>query len=116
MIVLLFIDSSEVQILDMASHYLHTMVATAFLLAIVLIYRNAIQGLGFSRVAMFAGLMELIGRVFVAWVLVGPMGFNGACFANPMAWLCADAVLLPIYFYTVKRLQTKEIGEKMASV
>ena len=109
-IALLFIDSSQVQILDMATHYLNIMVATAFLLAIVLIYRNAIQGLGFSRVAMFAGLMELIGRAFVALVLVSAMGFNGACFANPTAWLCADLFLLPVYFRTVKRLETQSSG------
>lgn len=111
-IALLFIDRSEVQILNMATHYLNIMVATAFLLALVLIYRNAIQGLGFSRVAMFAGLMELIGRVFVALVLVRAMGFNGACFANPMAWICADLVLLPIYFYTVRRLEKQQSDEK----
>ncbi|MCH5352614.1 MAG: MATE family efflux transporter [Acutalibacter sp.] len=111
-IALLFIDSSEVQILDMATHYLNIMVATSFLLAIVLIYRNSIQGLGFSRVAMFAGLMELVGRVFVALVLVKAMGFNGACFANPTAWLCADLFLLPVYFWSVKRLETQEAKDK----
>ena len=111
-IALLFIDSSEAQILDMATHYLNIMVATSFLLAIVLIYRNSIQGLGFSRVAMFAGLMELIGRVFVALILVKAMGFSGACFANPTAWLCADLFLLPVYFWSVKRLEMQEAKDK----
>lgn len=103
-IAMLFIDSSEAQILDLVTHFLNVVVASSFLLALVLIYRNAVQGLGFSRVAMFAGLMELIGRAFVAFVLVSSMGFNGACFANPVAWICADVFLLPVYFRTVKRL------------
>lgn len=101
----LFIDSSEVEILDLATHFLNIVVGGSFLLALVLIYRNAIQGLGYSRISMVAGLMELVGRAFVAFVLVGAMGFGGACFANPAAWICADAVLLPIYFVIVKRLQ-----------
>ncbi len=101
----LFIDSSETEILDLVTHFLNVVVASAFLLAIVLIYRNAVQGLGYSRVAMLAGLMELIGRAFVAFVLVRAMGFNGACFANPAAWLCADVFLLPVYLHTVKRLE-----------
>lgn len=103
----LFIDSSEVEILDLATHFLNIVVGSSFLLALVLIYRNAIQGLGFSRISMVAGLMELVGRTFVAFVLVGAMGFNGACFANPAAWICADAVLLPIYLVIVKRLQAQ---------
>lgn len=106
-IAMLFIDSSESEILNLATHFLNMVVGASFLLALVLIYRNAIQGLGFSRVSMIAGLMELVGRTFVAFVLVNAMGFNGACFANPTAWLCADAVLLPIYFRIVKRLQEK---------
>lgn len=103
----LFIDSSQAEILDLAAHFLNMVVGSSFLLALVLIYRNAIQGLGYSRVSMVAGLMELVGRTLVAFVLVGAMGFNGACFANPAAWICADAVLLPIYFVIVKRLQAQ---------
>lgn len=103
----LFIDSREAEILNLATHFLNIVVGSSFLLALVLIYRNAIQGLGFSRISMVAGLMELVGRTFVAFVLVGTMGFNGACFANPAAWICADAVLLPIYLIIVKRLQAQ---------
>lgn len=103
----LFIDSREVEILNLSTHFLNIVVGSSFLLALVLIYRNAIQGLGYSRISMAAGLMELVGRTFVAFVLVGAMGFNGACFANPAAWICADAVLLPIYFVIVKRLQAQ---------
>lgn len=103
----LFIDSSEAEILNLATHFLNIVVGSSFLLALVMIYRNAVQGLGFSRISMVAGLMELVGRTFVAFVLVGSMGFNGACFANPAAWICADAVLLPIYLVIVKRLQAQ---------
>ena len=73
----------------------------------MLIFRNAIQGLGYSRVAMIAGLMELIGRAFVAFVLVRLYGFTGACLANPAAWLCADVFLIPAYCIIVRRLAVK---------
>ena len=104
-IALLFIDTAETQILAWTLRFVNTVIATSFLLAMVLAFRNAIQGLGYSRVAMFAGLMELIGRVFVAFVLVGNFGFNGACFANPMAWICADLFLVPAYLRIIRRLE-----------
>ena len=104
-IALLFINAAETQILAWTLRFVNTVIATSFLLAMVLAFRNAIQGLGYSRVAMFAGLMELIGRVFVAFVLVGNFGFNGACFANPMAWICADLFLVPAYLRIIRRLE-----------
>ena len=104
---MLFTGTAEVQILTDATRYLNVVMAFAFLLAIVMIYRNSIQGLGYSKAAMFAGIMELIGRVFVATVLVKNFGFIGASFANPMAWICADALLVPLYFAILKKYERK---------
>ena len=74
-------------------------------MALVLIYRNAIQGLGYSSVAMLAGITELFGRVFVALILIAKMGFSGACFGDPIAWLCADAFLIPVYYRILSKLE-----------
>ena len=106
-IAMLFVEPEETLILDRAVQYLGIVTGTSCLLAYVLIFRNAIQGLGYSRVAMIAGLMELIGRAFVAFVLVRLYGFTGACLANPAAWLCADVFLIPAYCIIVRRLAVK---------
>ena len=105
-IAMLFIGAENGRILAWARQYLTVVIAMCTLLMLVLTFRNAIQGLGYSRVAMLAGLMELIGRVFVAAILVRRFGFDGACFANPTAWICADLFLVPLYFRIVKRLQS----------
>ena len=106
-IIMLFTGASEPQLIADATAYLNVVMAFAFLLAIVLIYRNSIQGLGYSSAAMLAGIMELLGRVFVATVLVRKFGFIGASFANPCAWICADALLLPMYFVIIKKFNRK---------
>ena len=106
-IALLFIDKSRTDIFACAIQYLNIVIAFSFLLGVVLAFRNAIQGLGYSRLAMIAGLMELIGRAFVAIVLVRGFGFTGACFANPAAWICADAFLVPAYLAIVRRLERR---------
>ena len=103
-IAMLFIDPSQTLLLERAQEYLNIVVASSALLVAVLVYRNAIQGLGYSRIAMLAGLLELVGRVFVAYVLVRRFGYTGACFSNPVAWLCADLFLIPTYFVIVRRL------------
>ena len=100
-----FVDSSETQIVEWASRFLTVIVGTSFFMSLVLIYRNAIQGLGYSSIAMLAGITELFGRVFVALILIDRIGFFGACFGDPVAWLCADAFLIPVYYRILSKLQ-----------
>ena len=71
----------------------------------IFVFRNALQGLGFSRVAMFSGLFEMAGRTFVAFMLVRPLGFDGAILANPVAWVMANLLLIPTYMHTLRRLE-----------
>lgn len=73
------------------------------------------MGLGYSRITMVAGIFEMIGRTFVAFVLVGPFGFKGACFANPSAWIMAIILLIPVYFRVMKKLEGQHTQEKILS-
>ena len=101
----LFIDSGETAVIDRAVQYLNMVVLFFIPLLTIFVLRNGLQGLGYSRIAMFAGLFELAGRAFVAFALVGPYGFDGAILANPAAWIMADALLIPAWLHTVRTLQ-----------
>lgn len=102
----LFITDGGDQIVADACKHLN-MVALFFIpLLCIFVFRNALQGLGFSRIAMFAGLFEMIGRTVVAFALVKPLGFDGAILANPAAWIMANVLLIPAYFSAIRRLQS----------
>ena len=101
----LFISASETAVIDRAVQYLNMVVLFFIPLLTIFVLRNGLQGLGYSRIAMFAGLFELAGRAFVAFALVGPYGFDGAILANPAAWIMADALLIPAWLHTVRTLQ-----------
>jgi Na+-driven multidrug efflux pump len=73
------------------------------------VLRFAVQGMGFTRVAMFAGVAEMIARTLVAVLLVPVLGFSGACCANPVAWIAADIFLFPCYLHVCKR-RAQELG------
>ena len=66
--------------------------------------------MGYSGEAMLAGVSELIARVLVAFVLVGRIGFNGVCCANPSAWVFADVVLLVLYFREMRHIRSMKTG------
>ena len=110
----LFVDPAESDIFGKVAGYLRTVSAMFFLLVLVQVYRNAIQGLGHGRISMLGGALELAGRSVVAFVLVRIFAFGGVCFTDPVAWLCADFFLVPMYCHIVRKLE-REIGQRVLS-
>lgn len=76
-----------------------------FPLALVNIVRFLIQGMGFSGLAVFAGISEMAARTLVGLCFVPVFGFAAACFANPLAWILADCFLIPAFYYCKKKLR-----------
>ena len=102
----LFLSSGETAILNDVRRYLVAMSCFYPELAIIFLFRNGLQGMGFSRQAMLAGLAELVARVLVAFGFVGRLGFRAVCFANPTAWVFADAILLILYRYEIRKMDS----------
>lgn len=100
----LFVNATETDVIHLAYHYMVICTACFIPLMFVNLLRFSIQGMGFTRVAMIAGVMELVARVGVALLLVPFFGFYGACWGNPVAWFFADAFLFPCYFHITKKL------------
>lgn len=79
-----------------------TLISTLFLIhGSLMIFRNVLQGLGYSLLAVFSGIGELIGRSLGGWLAVNVFGYAAICLANPLAWglalcfcVCAVVVVL----------------------
>ena len=102
----MFIDSgANAEVMEMGVEYL--MINSAFYIPLLFvnIVRLSIQGMGFTRPAMFAGLFEMIARTAVALIAVPRLGFTGACLANPAAWVLADVFLFPCYRHVTRTLR-----------
>ena len=69
------------------------------------IVRFTIQGLGFGKLAILAGVCEMIARSLVGFFAVPAYGYIAACLASPVAWILADAFLIPTYFGCVRYLR-----------
>ena len=105
-VALLFVNAGETEILENTRRFLVTNASFYFPLALVNIVRFMIQGLGYSKSAIIAGVCEMAARCVVAF-LVGFFGYAAVCFANPLAWIAADIFLVPAYYYVMKRLERK---------
>lgn len=113
----LFLDVSEAAIIDNVRFYLIMSTAFYFALALVNIIRFLIQGMGFPTFAILAGVFEMLARAIAGFALVPAMGFTGVTLGNPIAWIFADAFLIPAYFHVKKvmrdRLEKQRQNEKM---
>jgi len=107
---LLFMEASETEIIANVSVYLKVESGFYVLLTLVNCIRFTIQGMGFSLLAVIAGVMEMVARVIVAFALVPAFGFVGACLASPIAWILADAFLIPAFFHVRKKMQIRFEG------
>ena len=97
-LVYLFVDAAEVQIISDAYQFLITCAVFFVALAAVDVFRSLIQGMGYSKIAVFSGVFEMVARGITGLFLVPLLGFPAACFASPIAWIMADFFLIPIYF------------------
>jgi Na+-driven multidrug efflux pump len=104
-IAMIFLDASEITCLDNAHLFLIYNSLFYIPLALVNIVRFLIQGMGYSMFAVLAGVMEMIGRTLVAVFLVPHIGFTAICLASPVAWILADAFLIPAFIMVRNRLQ-----------
>ena len=104
---LLFIDGGEASIIALAQQYINAGSYFYFILSLLFLFRNSIQGLGYSSVAMFAGFFELVARAIMGFGFVNTLGYDAACIANPVAWIAADIFLIPAFFVVIKRIEKR---------
>jgi putative MATE family efflux protein len=100
----LFLGKDSGEALSMSHMYLIINGACYLFLSLLFIFRQTLQGLGDSLTPTVAGIMELVMRTFAAVILGNIFGFNGICFASPLAWLGALIPLTVAVIFTMKRL------------
>lgn len=101
----LFVREEAAGILDNVRLYLVLNTLFYFALALVNIIRFMIQGMGFPRFAILAGVFEMVARGFVGFALVPYFGFRVVCLGNPIAWICADVFLIPAFLHVYRKLR-----------
>lgn len=102
---LLFIDPSETEVIKDTALFLHINSSFFPLLGSLIILRYTIQGAGYTKLAMFSGVSEMIARIMVSLVVVPLFGYLGVCYGDPTAWLFANLFLTPAFIYVYRRLK-----------
>ena len=95
--------------LAFAYRYLKIMSICLAILYVLHVTRSCIQGMGNTVLPMVSGIAEFVMRTGAALILPRLLGEDGIFYAEILAWLGADLVLVPSYFYMMRKLhRTRE--------
>jgi putative MATE family efflux protein len=100
---LIFLNEANELVQNYAYQFMVVSAAGYSLLTLVNVVRFTIQGMGYSMLAIVAGVLEMIARALAGTVGVALAGYMGVCFANVLAWIFADVFLIPAFFYCKKK-------------
>lgn len=112
-IVPLFVNENVADVLGYAAIYMKISGAFYVPLGMIFIFRNILQGCGFSFVPMMGGVVELVSRMATALIAAHFQSFEGICIANISAWFTAGVYLLIGYMIVMHRLLKKRKLQNM---
>lgn len=75
------------------------MVSTPFcaVLAVLLILRNALQGLGKKVVPLVSSVIELVGKFVFSFLLIPYFGYLAVIWSEPLIWMAMTIQLIWAY-------------------
>lgn len=90
---------------EIAYHYLFIMAAFLPVLYLLHVYRSSLQGLGDTVMPMVSGGAEFVMRTLTILFLPGFIGNEGLFWAEVLAWIGADIVLIPSYYIKMTKIK-----------
>lgn len=69
----------------------------------LMIFRNTLQGMGYSLHAVLSGVGELVGRSIGGVIAISGAGFIAICYSNPLAWGLALLYCVAMVTYFIRK-------------
>ena len=90
-----------------------TVITTLFVFhGSLMVFRNTIQGMGYSVSALAASVMEIIGRSGAGILAVYFNSFFIICISSPAAWILAMVMCIILYIYYMKKERKSSLHGK----
>ncbi len=99
----LFIKEDPGPILEYAYMYFRICPRYFIPLGLIFVFRNALQGMGYSVTTLLGAAIELVSRIILSIVAVRNMSYAGVCYANAIAWLTAGILLFICYEVVIRK-------------
>ncbi len=111
-IVSLIAGTEEPFIVETAAKYMRVNTPFYFVLGVLIVMRSSLQGLGRKTVPVASSVIEMIGKVVVAFILAPMLGYFGVMISEPSVWILMT-ILLILGYVTDKELMKKTFPKKI---
>ncbi len=101
-------DANAAQVMQTGYQYLRLMSLFLPTLYLLWLTRSIIQGLGNTFVPMVSGIMEFVMRTGSALILPIFIKENGILYAEVLAWIGADLVLIPKFIMMFREMKKEK--------
>lgn len=99
--------SHNEEVIANASSYLRISIAMVPPMAVLVIIRNALQGMRHSVAPLVCSSLELIGKVIFAVWIVPVWGYLAVCICEPVTWVVCCIFILIAFFRCRKELASQ---------
>ncbi len=106
MLMSLFFSSGDslAELLPWGQTYVNISVIFYIPLSMIFVYRNTMQGCGFSLTAMSLGVVEFLARLITAFLSMGLHSYLLAAGSDPAAWFVGGIAAIILYKRMMKKL------------
>ncbi len=101
--IMLITASQDLEIVTNAAQYLRINSALFMLPALICILRNSMQGFGDTRTPLISSIIEMVGKITIAFLLVPAIQYMGIIIAEPIVW---SIMIIPLLFQWNKQRRT----------
>lgn len=98
---------NEEETITLAVQYLKICGAMLFLVNLLFVFRNSVQGMGYPFIPMCSGIMEMVLRIPVIMLFMSSIGFKTTAYADAIAWIGALAMNMAAYFIRIRKNDMK---------
>ncbi len=106
----IFVETPSEELISYVYEYLVWCAVFFISLSWLHIFKNLIQGLGYSNIALLGGFGEMLARIISAFYIIPIFGYVGLCASNVLSWILADLFLIPAFFIIVKKVTKSLTG------
>ncbi len=85
--------TQNAEVADTTMRYLLINVPFYFVLNVLLVLRNSLQGMGRKIVPLAASFTELAGKFIAAFIMAPMLGYLGVCLIEPITWIATAMIV-----------------------
>lgn len=89
--------TDETFIVDLASKYMRVNTPFYFILAVLIVMRSSLQGLGRKTIPVASSVIEMIGKAVAAFAAAPALGYFGVMISEPVVWFFMTILLVAGY-------------------